>query len=146
MAASLDPRALEERTQAIGQELFAAAKRESAHLSVLNRWTQQVLAWCLADPTLKSSVLRFIDVLPSLRSPRAIARHVLEYFPTTNLRLPSAFRPGGTRGPPRPLPAPPRAPPPRGRSPAMSWSISRRPTCGCPPRCASAQRWPAPAC
>src|SRR3989338_7701828 len=96
MAASLDPRALEERTQAIGQELFAAAKRESAHLSVLNRWTQQVLAWCLADPTLKSSVLRFIDVLPSLRSPRAIARHVLEYFPATNLRLPSALRVGAT--------------------------------------------------
>ncbi|MBI4004358.1 MAG: bifunctional proline dehydrogenase/L-glutamate gamma-semialdehyde dehydrogenase [Candidatus Omnitrophica bacterium] len=94
MAAPLDERAIEERTQAIGRELFAAAKRESAHLSVLNRWTQQVLSWCLADPALKSSVLRFIDVLPSLKSPQAIARHVREYFPTTNLRLPTALRVG----------------------------------------------------
>lgn len=94
MAAPLDPRALEERTQAIGHELFAAAKREHAHLSVLNRWTQQVLSWCLADPALKGSVLRFIDVLPSLRSPQAIARHVRDYFPTTNLRLPAALRVG----------------------------------------------------
>ena len=94
MAAQLDSRALEERTQAIGRELFAAAKREHAHLSVLNRWTQQVLSWCLADPALKSSVLRFIDVLPSLRNPQAIARHIRDYFPTTNLRLPAALRAG----------------------------------------------------
>src|SRR3989338_4014960 len=96
MAAPFDPRALEERTQAIGQELFAATKREHAHLSVLNRWSQQVLSWCLAAPALKGSVLRFIDVLPSLRSPQAITRHVRDYFPTTNLRLPAALRVGST--------------------------------------------------
>ena len=90
----LDLQVLEARTQAIGQELFAAAKRHHAHLSALNRWTSQVLSWCLADPTLKSNVLRFIDVLPSLRSPHEIARHVREYFPTTNLRLPAALRLG----------------------------------------------------
>src|SRR3989338_4874608 len=106
MAAPLDPRALEERTQVIGHELFAAAKREHAHLSVLNRWTQQVLSWCLADPALKGSVLRFIDVLPSLRSPQAIARHVRDYFPTTNLRLPAALRAGSTLARPGLLTAP----------------------------------------
>jgi len=92
----LDPQAIEERTQAIGRELFAEAKRQSAHLSVLNRWTEQVLSWCLADPTLKGAVLRFIDVLPSLTTPHAIARHVHEYFPTTTLRLPIALRLGST--------------------------------------------------
>ena len=90
----LDPRTLEERTQAIGRELFAAAKRTHAHLSVLNRWTAQVLSWCLSDPAVKGSVLRFIDVLPSLRSPRDIARHVRDYFPTASLRLPAALRLG----------------------------------------------------
>jgi RHH-type proline utilization regulon transcriptional repressor/proline dehydrogenase/delta 1-pyrroline-5-carboxylate dehydrogenase len=89
----LDPRALEARTQAIGHELFAAAKREHAHLSVMNRWTSQVLSWCLSDSALKATVLRFIDVLPSLRNPREVARHVREYFPTT-FRLPAALRVG----------------------------------------------------
>jgi RHH-type proline utilization regulon transcriptional repressor/proline dehydrogenase/delta 1-pyrroline-5-carboxylate dehydrogenase len=89
----LDPRALEDRTQAIGRALFAAAKREHAHLSVLNRWTAQVLSWCLSDPSLKSSVLQFIDVLPSLKGPREIVRHVREYFPP-GTRLPAALRLG----------------------------------------------------
>ena len=89
-----DPRALEARTQAIGRELFAAARREHAHLSALNRWTAQVLSWCLADPSVKGAVLRFIDVLPSLESPRAIARHLRDYFPTSDLRLPATLRLG----------------------------------------------------
>jgi len=92
----LDPRAIEDRTQAIGRELFAEAKRQSAHLSVLNRWTAQVLSWCLADPIVKSTVLRFLDVLPSLTSAQSIARHVHEYFPTVTLRLPVALQLGST--------------------------------------------------
>ena len=92
----IDPRALEKRTQVIGGELFAAAKHEHAHLSILNRWTSQVLSWCLAAPALKGNVLRFIDVLPSLRTPRDIAQHVREYFPTTDFRLPGALRLGAS--------------------------------------------------
>jgi len=91
---SPDPRELETRTQAIGHELLAAAKRHHAHLSVRNRWTQQVLSWCLSDDALKGNILRFLDVLPSLRSPRAVARHVSEYFPTADVRLPAALRVG----------------------------------------------------
>ena len=89
----IDPRALEERTQAIGRELFAAATREHDRLSVLNRWTAQVLAWCLSDRAVKASVLRFLDVLPSLHSPREVARHVRDYFPP-DARLPTALRIG----------------------------------------------------
>ncbi len=92
--ATLDPKQLEARTQAIGHELFAAATREHAHLSVLNRWTAQVLSWCLKDPAVKRAMLGFIDVLPSLRTPRDIARHVREYFPTQDLHLPAALRIG----------------------------------------------------
>ncbi|MBI2495842.1 MAG: bifunctional proline dehydrogenase/L-glutamate gamma-semialdehyde dehydrogenase [Candidatus Omnitrophica bacterium] len=84
---------LEARTQAIGHELFAKARQAHAHLSVLNRWTAQVLSWCLSDPELKSRVLRFIDVLPSLQGPRDVARHVREYFPP-GFRMPAALQIG----------------------------------------------------
>ena len=90
----LDPRDLEARTQAIGEELFASAKSAHEHLSAVNRWTGQVLSWCLTDPAVKGSVLRFIDVLPVLKSPREMARHLREYFPTSDLRLPAALRLG----------------------------------------------------
>ncbi len=96
MRQRLDPGELEARTLGIGRELFDAARREHAHLSVLNRWTAQVLSWCLSDPSVKGRVLRFIDVLPSLRSPRDIARHVCDYFPTSESRLPPALRMGAS--------------------------------------------------
>jgi RHH-type proline utilization regulon transcriptional repressor/proline dehydrogenase/delta 1-pyrroline-5-carboxylate dehydrogenase len=87
----LDLTALEARTQVLGRELFEAATQQHAHLSALNRWTAQVLSWCLADPALKAGLLRFIDVLPSLTSPRDIARHLRETLPA-NTRLPAPLR------------------------------------------------------
>jgi len=85
---------IEARTQAIGRELFRLAREHHAHLTTLNRWTRQVLQWCLADAAVKVRVLRFIDVLPSLRTPEAIVRHLHDYFPTHELRLPPALRLG----------------------------------------------------
>lgn len=90
----LDPADLEQRTQRIGRELFASAQQASTHLSVFNRWAGQVLSWCLGDAAVRSAVLQFIDVLPSLDSPRAVARHVAEYFARPELRLPAALRAG----------------------------------------------------
>ena len=94
MKAAFNPRALESRTQAIGRQLFSAARQAHAHLSVINRWTSQVLSWCLADSSVKGSVLRFLDVLPSLNGSRDVARHVADYFPDSNLRLPNSLRLG----------------------------------------------------
>ncbi len=92
VADRLDPADLEQRTQAIGRELFAAAQQASTHLSVFNRWSGQVLSWCLGDAAVRNAVLRFIDVLPSLEDPRVVARHVAEYFSHPELRLPAALR------------------------------------------------------
>lgn len=87
-------RELEARTRAIGQRLFELAKRERAQLTHFNRWAQQVLRWCLGEAEVKSRVLRFIDCLPSLHTPRQVLQHVREYFPTDRLRLPTALRLG----------------------------------------------------
>ena len=89
----LDHQLLERRTQDIGRELFQRAKRTHEHLTTLNRWTKQVLAWCLSDHQLKTRVLGLIDVLPSLRTGRDVVRHLQDYFPA-QLRLPPALRLG----------------------------------------------------
>ncbi len=92
----LDLQAIEARTQAIGRALFELAKRQHEQLTTLNRWTKQVLSWCLSDAQVSTQVLRFIDCLPSLTTPSAIARHVRDYFPTGELRLPRALRLGAS--------------------------------------------------
>ncbi len=89
-----DHQEVEDRTQAIGRELFGLAKAEHAKLSSVNRWTEQVLGWCLSDRSVKSRVLRLIDVLPSLSGPRAVAKHILEYFQDSDLKLPAALKLG----------------------------------------------------
>ena len=92
----LDARELEARTQAIGRELFGQARQAHDRLNPLNRWARQVLTWCLSDPQVKAQVLRFIDCLPNLRTPRAVVEHISEYFADDSLRLPPALRLGVT--------------------------------------------------
>jgi RHH-type proline utilization regulon transcriptional repressor/proline dehydrogenase/delta 1-pyrroline-5-carboxylate dehydrogenase len=41
---------------------------------------QQLLDWATSDPEFRVKLLRFVDVLPSLRSARAVADHVRQYF------------------------------------------------------------------
>ncbi|MBI3324703.1 MAG: proline dehydrogenase family protein, partial [Candidatus Omnitrophica bacterium] len=102
----LDRQKLEERTQDIGRQLFELARREHAHLTTLNRWTKQVMAWCLSDRRLKAQVLRFLDCLPSLRTPQAVVRHLQEAFPVGQLRLPTALQFGVSLSRPGLLTAP----------------------------------------
>lgn len=92
----LDPQAIEVQTQRIGRELVAEARSAHAHFSVLNRWTEEVLSWCVGDPSVKSAVLRLVDVLPSLHGSREVARHLREYFPRSATRLPVALRLGAS--------------------------------------------------
>lgn len=97
---------VEDRAQEISRELLERAHREHHHLSTLNRWTKHVLAWSLSDRQLKAGVLRFIDCLPSLTTPQAVARHLHDYFPLHHLRLPAAFRLGVSLSRPGLLTAP----------------------------------------
>lgn len=60
------------------------------------------MAWATSDPEFRVKLLRFVDVLPALRSPGAVADHVRQYF-RDDARLPirmgsevagrAAFRP-----------------------------------------------------
>jgi len=106
MPVRFGPQEIEARAQRIGRELLAGAKRAHSHFSVLNRWTEEVLSWCVGDTSVKSEVLRLVDVLPSLHGSRQVAGHVREYFPRTMTRLPLALRLGATLARPGLLTAP----------------------------------------
>jgi RHH-type proline utilization regulon transcriptional repressor/proline dehydrogenase/delta 1-pyrroline-5-carboxylate dehydrogenase len=71
---------VERETQAIGRRLLAAsAHREPFTLSP-QWWQERVLDWATSDPEFRVKLLRFVDVLPALRSGRAVADHIRQYF------------------------------------------------------------------
>ena len=72
--------AMEEETQALARRLLAAAQGgEPLGLSP-QWWQERLLAWATSDPDFRVKLLRFVDVLPALRSAGAVADHVRQYF------------------------------------------------------------------
>ena len=43
-------------------------------------WQQRLLEWATNDPDFRVKLLRFVDVLPTLRTGRAVADHLRQYF------------------------------------------------------------------
>ena len=81
--ASIDPRALEQTTRKIGEEIFARAEAATPSVFSMEYWQQYAMGWMTQDEDLKLRLFRFIEVLPALRSNEAIASHLLEYLKRT---------------------------------------------------------------
>ncbi|GAB4336853.1 MAG: proline dehydrogenase family protein [Dehalococcoidia bacterium] len=43
-------------------------------------WQERLMAWATQDPDFRTRLLRFVDVLPTLRTTGAVADHVRQYF------------------------------------------------------------------
>jgi RHH-type proline utilization regulon transcriptional repressor/proline dehydrogenase/delta 1-pyrroline-5-carboxylate dehydrogenase len=79
--------ALERRTFEIGRSLFEHMKR--AHRPWHRAWWDTLaMNGLLGDPAVKVQLFRFIDALPSLRSPREVVRHLDEYLAEAGDRVP----------------------------------------------------------
>lgn len=101
----INPNALEERTQQIGREIFAAVRADAPILfrsQWLNDW---VMDWSMADEDVKVQMFRFIDVLPMLEDDEALAEHIQAYFADSQGNFPwlvrwatDFARPGTLRG------------------------------------------------
>ncbi len=82
------PDALEERTQAIGRELFAGARRHRP-LPLGRAWLDDLaMGWSMRDERVKNQLFRFIDALPGLQDAPAVHRHVHEYLAPVVERFP----------------------------------------------------------
>lgn len=77
MNAGLD---LEERTLSYGREIFARVERHGPQ-AFTPAWLDQLLMdWTMSAEPLKIQLFRFIDALPRLHDPAAIASHLREYL------------------------------------------------------------------
>lgn len=83
---------LERRTQAYGREIFARLARGGPLPFSAAWWDERLMALTMGDEAIKVQLFRFIDVLPQLRSPPAITRHLAEYFAEAGSHLPSWLR------------------------------------------------------
>jgi RHH-type proline utilization regulon transcriptional repressor/proline dehydrogenase/delta 1-pyrroline-5-carboxylate dehydrogenase len=71
---------LERRTIAYGREIFARVERQGAP-AFTPAWVDQLLMdWTMSAERLKVQLFRFIDALPRLHDPAAIAGHLREYL------------------------------------------------------------------
>jgi RHH-type proline utilization regulon transcriptional repressor/proline dehydrogenase/delta 1-pyrroline-5-carboxylate dehydrogenase len=75
-----DTRNLEAAIQARGRALSAAVQPEKLITLSPAWWQERLMSWATSDPDFRVKVLRFVDVLPSLRTSRAVADHVRQYF------------------------------------------------------------------
>ena len=85
---------IEQTTQEIGRRLLES--QGDSRASVLERrwWDDRIMAWAMADESVKVQMFRFIDVLPMLSTRAAVTRHLHEYFHDVRQHLPSAARLG----------------------------------------------------
>jgi RHH-type transcriptional regulator, proline utilization regulon repressor / proline dehydrogenase / delta 1-pyrroline-5-carboxylate dehydrogenase len=76
------------RILAEGRVLWERIDAQRLGLLHRRRWEDRLLAWSTRDPSFKTDLFRFVDVLPSLESHDQVARHVREYLAKEGRHLP----------------------------------------------------------
>ena len=72
----------------LGDELSDRMKGQLPSIFDSGYWQGRLLEWAMKDPGFKLDLLRFVDVLPSLKTDRQISTHVNEYLLRDDRELP----------------------------------------------------------
>ena len=78
----------------LGRRFLDEIKHHSGSIFRSGFWQNKALGWYMANDDLKIQMLRFVDTLPVLTSSAEVVRHLKEYFPRENVRLPATLRAG----------------------------------------------------
>lgn len=70
----------EERIREVASELFSLMKEERPSIFSQRGWKGRIMHWAMRDDSFKNQLLRFIDVLPSLKTDALVLRLFKEYF------------------------------------------------------------------
>jgi RHH-type transcriptional regulator, proline utilization regulon repressor / proline dehydrogenase / delta 1-pyrroline-5-carboxylate dehydrogenase len=79
---------VETLTQSYGREIFARLDRGTTVPFTTSWWDERLMEWSMGDEAVKLQLFRFVDVLPLLRTPETISRHLREYFGEAREHLP----------------------------------------------------------
>jgi RHH-type proline utilization regulon transcriptional repressor/proline dehydrogenase/delta 1-pyrroline-5-carboxylate dehydrogenase len=89
---------LESLTQSIGADLLGLARAKARGLFSSRFWSDKLMAWAMQDAGFKTQLFRFVDVMPVLRTPEAIHRHLVEYLTQPGVTPPPMLRAGLAAG------------------------------------------------
>ncbi|MBV9468954.1 MAG: proline dehydrogenase family protein, partial [Abitibacteriaceae bacterium] len=82
---------IERLTQQYGQELLAQLRQQERRMGA--GWLySRLMRLATGDEALKVQLFRFVDVLPALKTPHAIAHHLLEFLDQPSVKLPPGTR------------------------------------------------------
>lgn len=70
---------VEERTREIGRQIFASVSKQKRGF-FHGDLDSKIMDWTMKDEKLKVQMFRFVDVLPMLKTPDEIMRHLQEYL------------------------------------------------------------------
>ena len=70
----------EDAIVARGTALLASVRQRPPIALSSGWWQERLIEWASADADFRTKLLRFVDVLPALRSPTAVGEHVRQYF------------------------------------------------------------------
>jgi RHH-type proline utilization regulon transcriptional repressor/proline dehydrogenase/delta 1-pyrroline-5-carboxylate dehydrogenase len=85
---------VEALTQDYGREIFARLEQTGPLLFSPGWFDERLMEWTMGNEAVKLQLFRFVDVLPLLRSPPEINRHLREYFAEAGPHLPGWLRVG----------------------------------------------------
>ncbi len=71
---------LEDRTREIAEHIHSSSKAEIPSVFDKSRWIGNAVDWAMKDEDFKVNLLRFIDVLPALKTDERIVSLLKEYF------------------------------------------------------------------
>ena len=81
----------ESKVRETALQLYEQTAGKIPHLFDQSTWSGKVLRRCMRDERFKVALFRFIDVFPCLRTPRALSKHMEEYFASFQGSLPEEF-------------------------------------------------------
>lgn len=75
-----------------GRQLFQHIQDRKPSVFNKSRWTGKLMDWSMRNESFKTNLFRFVDVFPSIRTGKSLARHVREYFIESGGQIPSFMR------------------------------------------------------
>src|SRR5947209_5140667 len=89
---------VESLTQSIGADLLDLARAKGHGLFSSRFWSDKLMGWAMQDAGFKTQLFRFVDVMPVLRTPEAVHRHLMEYLTQEGVTPPPMLRAGLAAG------------------------------------------------
>jgi RHH-type proline utilization regulon transcriptional repressor/proline dehydrogenase/delta 1-pyrroline-5-carboxylate dehydrogenase len=83
---------LEDQIQSIGADLLDQAREKQKGLLSGKFWSDKLMSWTMSDPAFKTQLFRFVDVMPALRTPEQIHRHLVQYLTQPGVTPPPFLR------------------------------------------------------